>query len=77
MRAIRSRPELLRVVAGGLALISLGAATHMDPVNPTCPLNPNWSTNPTMKLTVEKSGGMKHPDILCLARLPRSQFNSL
>jgi hypothetical protein len=31
----------------------------MDPINPTCPLNPNWSTNPTMKLTVEKHGTMK------------------
>ena len=59
MRVIRSRPEFLRVAAGGLALISLSAATPMDPVNPTCPLNPNWSTNPTMKLTVEKRGGMK------------------
>src|SRR3546814_9243764 len=31
----------------------------MDPVNPTCPLNPDWSNNPTMKLTVEKRAGMK------------------
>ncbi|QNO29451.1 hypothetical protein EEB18_001255 [Sphingopyxis sp. OPL5] len=31
----------------------------MDPANPTCPLNPNWSANPTMTLKVEKHGDMK------------------
>lgn len=59
MHVIRSRPKLSRLLAGVLALATLGAATDMDPINPTCPLNPNWSTNPTMKLTVEKRGGMK------------------
>ena len=46
----------------GLAALALGGltgATGMDPVNPTCPLNPDWSNNPTMKLTVEKRAGMK------------------
>lgn len=31
----------------------------MDPANPTCPLKPNWSTNATMTLKVEKRGKMK------------------
>ena len=46
----------------GLAALAFGGltgATGMDPVNPTCPLNPDWSNNPTMKLTVEKRAGMK------------------
>jgi hypothetical protein len=53
------RPELPKLVFAALAVGSLTAATEMDPINPTCPLNPNWSTNPTMKLTVEKHGTMK------------------
>ena len=33
------------------------AAAQMDPDNPTCPVNPDWSANKTMKLTpVEKDG---------------------
>ena len=59
MRAIRLRPKLARALAGVVALATLGAATDMDPLNPTCPLSPNWSANPTMKLTVEKRGDMK------------------
>ena len=46
----------------GLAALAFGGltgATGMDPVNPTCPLNPDWSNNPAMKLTVEKRAGMK------------------
>src|SRR3546814_651014 len=38
---------------------TLFRSTGVDPVNPTCPLNPDWSNNPTMKLTVEKRAGMK------------------
>jgi len=53
------RPELPKLVLAALAVVSLTAATEMDPINPTCPLNPNWSANPTMKLTVEKRGTMK------------------
>lgn len=52
-------PDLPRVLAGALALTSLTAATERDPLNPTCPLNPNWSTNATMTLTVETRGRMK------------------
>jgi hypothetical protein len=53
------RHKAARTAIAALALGSLTAATGMDPANPTCPLNPNWSTNPTMKLTVEKRGGIK------------------
>src|SRR3546814_12698145 len=31
----------------------------MDPLNPTCPLHPNWSTNPTMVLTPVERNGVK------------------
>lgn len=46
-----------RLALGLVALATLGATPAKDPVNPTCPLHPNWSTNPTMVLTpVERSG---------------------
>lgn len=51
-----------RAARCGISLVAFGsltAAAAVDPVNPTCPLNPNWSSHPTMKLTVEKRGGMK------------------
>ncbi|MBL0767777.1 hypothetical protein K5P26_05345 [Sphingopyxis sp. XHP0097] len=31
----------------------------MDPDNPTCPLNPNWSANSVMQLSVVERGGAK------------------
>ncbi|HMP46357.1 MAG TPA: hypothetical protein PKD99_14745, partial [Sphingopyxis sp.] len=58
MRATRWR-NLPRLTLAALAFVGLTAAAQVDPVNPTCPLNPNWSANPTMKLTVEKRGAMK------------------
>ena len=46
-----------RLALGLAALATLGATPAKDPANPTCPLHPNWSTNPTMVLTpVERSG---------------------
>ncbi|WP_231736114.1 MULTISPECIES: hypothetical protein [unclassified Sphingopyxis] len=42
-----------------VALASLTGATGMDPANPSCPLNPDWSANKTMTLKVEKRGDMK------------------
>jgi hypothetical protein len=48
-----------RIAGAALALASLTGASAIDPVNPTCPLNPNWSNNPTMTLTIEKRGDMK------------------
>lgn len=39
------------------AFALLGAVPKgMDPVNPTCPLTPNWSDAPTMKFTVRNLG---------------------
>ena len=54
------RRKLVRIgVAAGLIACLTGAAKPaVDPANPTCPLNPDWSANPTMKLTpVAKKGG--------------------
>ncbi|WP_411341748.1 hypothetical protein V6U71_07995 [Sphingopyxis sp. J-6] len=53
------RPKLFRLALSVVALAGLTAATDIDPANPTCPLNPNWSANPTMTLKVEKRGRMK------------------
>lgn len=53
------RHKIARLGLAALALGGLTGATGMDPVNPTCPLDPDWSNNPTMKLTVEKRAGMK------------------
>lgn len=53
---------MMRVARLGLglaALLTLGAAPAMDPVNPTCPLNPGWSTNPTMQFTYFEQNGYK------------------
>ncbi|ALJ12512.1 COG3904 family protein [Sphingopyxis macrogoltabida] len=54
-----SRSKLFRLALSAFALVGLTAATDIDPANPTCPLNPNWSANPTMTLKVEKRGRMK------------------
>ncbi|MBO9697778.1 MAG: hypothetical protein J7499_16420 [Sphingopyxis sp.] len=41
-----------------VACLTGAAKPAVDPANPTCPLNPDWSANPTMKLTpVAKKGG--------------------
>ncbi|ALH80055.1 hypothetical protein [Sphingopyxis macrogoltabida] len=53
------RPKLFRLALSAFALVGLTAASDVDPANPTCPLNPNWSANPTMTLKVEKRGRMK------------------
>lgn len=42
----------------GLLLTAAGDP-GMDPKNPTCPLNPDWSANRIMQLTVRNQGGMK------------------
>lgn len=56
---MRWPPRLARVALAAGALALLGGATKMDPANPTCPLDPNWSTNPTMQLTPAVRGGAK------------------
>lgn len=56
---MRWPPRLARVALAASALALLTGATKMDPANPTCPLDPNWSTNPTMQLTPAVRGGVK------------------
>ena len=51
------RWERLALGLAGLAM--LGAAPPMDPVNPTCPLNPGWSTNQQMQFTYFEQNGWK------------------
>ncbi len=41
------------------ALMAIGATPAMDPVNPTCPLDPGWSTNPKMEFTYFERNGLK------------------
>lgn len=47
----------LALALAGLATI--GATPAMDPVNPTCPLNPGWSTQPQMQFTYFEKDGWK------------------
>lgn len=51
--------KLPRLALAAVALVGLTGATGMDPANPTCPASPNWTTNATMTLKVEKHGDMK------------------
>ena len=48
-----------RIGAALAALIAIGGAPPRDPVNPSCPLNPGWSTQPKMEFSVRKVGGLK------------------
>ena len=41
----------LAAAAGLIACLTGAAKPAVDPANPTCPLNPDWSANPAMKLT--------------------------
>lgn len=49
-------PRLALCVAASL---TLGATPAKDPVNPTCPLNPGWSTNRQMQFTYFEQKGWK------------------
>lgn len=49
----RSR-SLVAMLAATLCVAA--APSDMDPVNPTCPREPDWSTNRTMQLTPVKKG---------------------
>ncbi|MGH6651914.1 MAG: hypothetical protein ACREB7_12375 [Sphingopyxis sp.] len=53
------RRKFPRLACGAVALLGLTGASGMDPANPTCPAVPNWTTNTTMTLKVEKRGDMK------------------
>lgn len=56
---MRWPPRLARIALAAGALALFTGATKMDPANPTCPLDPNWSANPTMQLTPAVRGGVK------------------
>ena len=49
----------LLLAAAALASLTGAAKAKMDPANPTCPLSPDWSANPTMQLTPVKKGDAK------------------
>jgi len=49
----------LRIGIAALALLALGATPPRDPVNPTCPQNPGWSTKPKMEFRVFKVNGVE------------------
>jgi hypothetical protein len=51
--------KIARLAIAAAALLALGATERMDPDNPTCPLNPNWSVNSVMQLSVVERGGAK------------------
>jgi hypothetical protein len=51
--------RVMRAGAALLALLALGATPPRDPVNPTCPLNPGWSTKPRMEFRVFKVDGVE------------------
>lgn len=51
--------RLGRLAMGLAGLATLGATPAMDPINPTCPLNPGWSTNPQMQFTYFEQNGLK------------------
>ena len=56
--SLRRKAFRAAAAAGLIACLTGAAKPAMDPANPTCPLTPDWSTNPTMKLTpvAKKSG---------------------
>ncbi|MES2270458.1 MAG: hypothetical protein V4533_06190 [Pseudomonadota bacterium] len=49
--------SVLAAVCG--VMLTAAAGPTMDPKNPTCPMQPDWSTNKTMQLTVKSQSGMK------------------
>ncbi|MBN8844908.1 MAG: hypothetical protein J0H88_16835 [Sphingomonadales bacterium] len=54
-------PKVVRVAiaAAALACLTGAAKVPMDPANPTCPANPDWSANTTMQLTPVVKNGTK------------------
>jgi hypothetical protein len=54
-------PKFVRIALGAMAIACLTGAARpkMDPANPTCPLNPDWSANATMQLTPVVKNGTK------------------
>ncbi len=50
---------LLRAAGACALLLNVGATTPLDPVNPTCPKQLNWSTYREMRFTLDTSGGAR------------------
>jgi hypothetical protein len=59
LRAGRSMNGAARIGVVALALLALGATPPRDPVNPSCPLNPGWSTKPKMEFRAFKVNGVQ------------------
>ena len=59
MSASKRLFRLLASVSAAVALLGAeaGAQAQMDPDNPTCPANPNWSTYREMRFTVQQVNG--------------------
>ena len=49
--------RLASIAAAAALLTAQAAQAQMDPNNPTCPANPNWSNYPQMRFTVEEIDG--------------------
>src|SRR5262249_47297330 len=54
-----SLAALAGMLAGPAAEAQRGARPAVDPVNPTCPPNPNWSSYTEMRFTVQTINGHK------------------
>jgi len=60
MSASRRAGRRLASFAAATALLAGSArAQRMDPVNPTCPASPNWSTNREMRFTPQEVNGRR------------------
>ncbi|HEX8527790.1 hypothetical protein [Allosphingosinicella sp.] len=57
MSGSRSRFRLCAFIAAAALSSAQVAQAQIDPDNPTCPENPNWSNYPEMRFTVEEING--------------------
>jgi hypothetical protein len=51
--------RLTRLGLAVVAVATLGAKPALDPMNPTCPIKPGWSTNPQMQFTYVEQNGLR------------------
>ncbi len=59
MRRLRALASASAAAALLAAPVAQAQRTPMDPNNPTCPLNPNWSTSPRMTFRVMERPGQR------------------
>ena len=50
---------LLKAAGACVLLLNVAATTPLDPANPTCPKQLNWSTYREMRFTLDTSGGQR------------------